>query len=127
MSKIAHPRTVLCSRCDAALEVSTLTKSFTCPPCGRVFRTEDEVVTDYQARVEYFNEGRVEVAKKGIIVSDVRVGDLALKGEVRGPVRARRSVAISKTGKLFGNVTCRTFSMEEGAQLIGHVAFGPGS
>ena len=125
MSKAAARRKILCPRCDAPSEVSPLAKSITCPGCHRNIRTEDETVADYQARVEYYNEGRVEVGRKGIIIAEVRVRDLVVKGEVRGPVRARGSVAIEKTGRIFGDLVCDRLRIEEGAQLVGRVEFGP--
>lgn len=125
MSKAPARRQILCPRCDAPSEVSSLAKSITCPGCHRNIRTEDETVTDYQARVEYYNEGRVEVGRKGIIIAEVRVRDLVVKGEVRGPVRARGGVLIEKTGRIFGDVHCESLRVEEGAQLVGHVEFGP--
>src|SRR5262245_29311480 len=124
-AKAPARRSILCPRCDTPSEVSGMAKSINCPGCHRNIRTEDETVTDYQARVEYYNEGRVEVAKKGIIIAEVRVRDLVVKGEVRGPVRARGSVIIAKTGRVFGDVVCANLSMEEGGQLVGRVEFGP--
>ena len=124
-AKAPARRKILCPRCDTPSEISGLAKSINCPGCHRNIRTEDETVTDYQARVEYYNEGRVEVAKKGIIIAEVRVRDLVVKGEVRGPVRARGSVLIAKGGRIFGDVVCSSFSMEDGAQIVGRLEFGP--
>jgi hypothetical protein len=89
-------------------------------------RTEDETVTDYQARAEYFNEACVEVAKKGVIISEVRVRSLVVKGEVKGPIRAREGVTIHKTGKVYGNLSAQALSVEDGAVLVGKVEVGPG-
>jgi len=89
MSKPGDRRALRCPRCDRAIEVSKLTKSTLCSGCHRTMRTEDETVSDYQARAEYFNEACVEVAKKGVIISEVRVRSLVVKGEVKGPIRAR--------------------------------------
>ncbi|MBI2930537.1 MAG: polymer-forming cytoskeletal protein [Planctomycetes bacterium] len=125
MSKSAGRRSLLCPRCDAPIDVSASTKSVPCPGCHRNIRTEDEVVNDYQARVEYYNEGHVEVAKKGIIIAEVRVRNLTIKGEVKGPVRARESVQIAKGGRLYGDVVAPTLSVEEGAVLVGRVEVGP--
>ncbi len=118
-------RTVLCPRCDKAMDVSVNAKSLPCAGCGRTFRAGDESVDDYQARREWYTEGAVEVGKKGIIIADVRVRSLVVKGEIQGPVKARESVQIAKTGKVTGDVTCRTLSMQDGAKLVGHVEFGP--
>lgn len=107
------------------MEASTNTKSLPCPGCHRNIRTEDEIVNDYQARVEYYNEGRVEVARKGVIIAEVRVQSLVVKGEVKGPVRARQSVQIMKGGKLTGNLTTPLLCVEEGAVLVGRVETGP--
>ena len=126
MSKSGDRRALRCPRCDRAIEVSKLTKSTLCSGCHRTMRTEDETVTDYQARAEYFNEACVEVAKKGVIISEVRVRSLVVKGEVKGPIRAREDVRILKTGKVYGNLAAQALSVEEGAILVGRVEVGPG-
>ncbi|HTF57871.1 MAG TPA: polymer-forming cytoskeletal protein [Planctomycetota bacterium] len=125
MSKAGERRSLLCPRCDRPIEVSKLTKSTLCSGCHRTMRTEDETVSDYQARAEYFNEARVEVARKGVIISEVRVRALVVKGEVKGPIRAREEVRIHKTGKIYGNVVARSLAVEEGAILVGRVEVGP--
>ena len=119
-------RSLRCPRCDKAVEVSKLTKSTLCPGCHRTMRTEDETVSDYQARAEYYNEACVEVARKGVIISEVRVKSLVVKGEVKGPIRAREDVTIHKTGKVYGNVAAQALTVEEGAILVGRVEVGPG-
>ncbi len=103
------------------MEASVSSKSLPCPGCHRNIRTEDEIVNDYQARVEYYNDGRVEVGKKGNIIAEVRVRSLVVKGEIKGTVRARESIHIAKGGKITGDVTCGVLSMDEGAQLAGRV------
>src|SRR5262245_20400241 len=126
MSKTGERRSVRCPRCDKGVEVSSITKSTLCPGCHRTMRTEDETVSDYQARAEYYNEACVEVAKKGVIISEVRVRSLVVKGEVKGPIRAREDVTIHKTGKVYGNVAAQALTVEEGAILVGRVEVGPG-
>ncbi len=127
MSKAGDRRALRCPRCDRAIEVSRLTKSTLCSGCHRTMRTEDETVSDYQARAEYFNEACVEVAKKGVIISEVRVRSLVVKGEVKGPIRAREGVKIHKTGKVYGNLCAQALSVEEGAVLVGRVEVGTGA
>lgn len=126
MSKSGDRRALKCPRCDKAVDVSRLTKSTLCPGCHRTMRTEDETVSDYQARAEYYNEACVEVAKKGVIISEVRVRSLVVRGEVKGPIRAREDVTIHKTGKVYGNVAAQALTVEEGAILVGRVEVGPG-
>jgi len=126
MSKTGDRRALRCPRCDKGVEVSKLTKSTLCSGCHRTMRTEDETVSDYQARAEYYNEACVEVAKKGVIISEVRVRSLVVKGEVKGPIRAREGVTIHKTGKVYGNLAAQALSVEEGAVLVGRVEVGPG-
>src|SRR5262245_21771893 len=126
MSKSGDRRSLRCPRCDKAVEVSPLTKSTPCPGCHRTMRTEDETVSDYQARAEYYNEACVEVARKGVIISEVRVRSLVVKGEVKGPIRAREEVTIHKTGKVYGNLAAQALKVEEGAILVGRVEVGPG-
>ncbi|MBI4565842.1 MAG: polymer-forming cytoskeletal protein [Planctomycetes bacterium] len=125
MRKIAARRSLQCPRCDGPIDVGAMTKSTVCPGCARTIRTEDETVADYQARAEYFNEARVEVARKGIIIGEVRVRRLVVKGEVRGNVRSREGVHVNKTGRLYGDVRTPRLEIEEGAILVGRVEIAP--
>jgi len=119
-------RQIFCTRCDTPLEVSCNARSTLCPGCHQNVRTEDEELNTYCARREFFTEGTVTVGKKGVLIAEVRVQTLIVQGEVKGSVRARHSIHVTKTGRVFGDIRTPVFVMESGAQLIGKCEFGPG-
>lgn len=123
-AKAASRRRILCPRCDTGFEISASTQSTMCPGCHKIVRTEDEEITTYCARQELFTEGTVEVAKKGHVIAEVRVRNLVVSGEVKGAVRARESVVIDKTGKIFGNLTTPLLTVKDGASLVGYCRIG---
>lgn len=125
MAKSSDKRQVRCPRCGTPLEVSRNAKSTLCPGCHQNVRTEDESVSTYCARREFFTEGAVTVEKKGVLIADVRVHTLTVQGEVKGPVLARDSVLISKTGRVYGEIRTPVLTMELGGQLVGRCEFGP--
>ena len=125
MATAPDKRRILCPRCDSALEVSRNTKSTLCPGCHQNVRAEDEKVNTYCARREFFTEGTVVVEKKGVLIAEVRVQHLVVQGEVKGPVRSRESVTISKTGRVYGDVRTPVLTVDEGAALVGRCEFGP--
>ncbi len=125
MARTGDKRQVLCPRCDTALEVSRNAKSTLCPGCHQNIRCEDDEVSTYCARRECFTEGSVTVAKKGVLIAEVRVQVLVVHGEVKGSVRARQSVLITKTGRVYGDVRTPVLTVENGGALIGRCEFGP--
>lgn len=122
--KAASRRQIACPRCDASFEVSTATQSTMCPGCNKNVRTANDKVDSYCAKQEEFTEGDVEVVKKGHLIAEVRVRNLLVSGEVKGQVRARESVVLEKTAKLFGNVTTPSLTVRDGASLIGYCRIG---
>ena len=125
MSKEAPRRLIFCPRCDARQEVSKATKSTSCPGCHRNISTQDVEINEYCARIEMYTAGLVTVGKKGTLIAEVRAENIVVKGEIKGPVTSRGPVAIEKSGRIFGNITCPTLVTFDGAQLIGMVVTGP--
>lgn len=124
MAKATARREILCPRCDTPFEVSAKTQSTMCPGCNRTIKTGDETIKEYCARQEVFTEGTVEVARKGHVIAEVRVRSLVVAGEVKGAVRARDSVEIEKTGKVFGDVTTPSLVVKDGAALVDYCRIG---
>lgn len=127
MSRDSARRRILCPRCERLQEVARSTKSTSCPGCNRNISTQDLEIDEYCARIELYTAGCVTVGRKGTLIAEVRVEGLVVKGEVKGPVRARERVAIEKGGRIFGNVTCPALAVAEGGQLVGMVVTGPGA
>lgn len=123
-SKASARREILCPRCDARFKISISTKSTICPGCNKIVRTEDEKIKTYCARQELFTEGKIEVTKRGHVIAELRVRSLVVKGEVKGPVRARESVRIDKTGRIFGDLTTPALVVKDGAALVGYCIVG---
>ena len=125
MSKEAPRRLIFCPRCDARQEISKATKSTSCPGCHRNISTQDVEINEYCAKIELWTAGLVTVGKKGTLIAEVRAEHVVVKGEIKGPVTSRGPVAIEKGGRIFGNVTCPTIAISDGAQIVGMLVTGP--
>ena len=123
--KEAGRRLVFCPRCNARQEVSKKTKSTSCPGCNRNIATQDVEINEYCAKIEMYTAGVITVGRKGTLIAEVRAEEVVARGEIKGPVDSRGPVTIEKSGRIFGNVTCPTLRIADGAQLIGMVVTGP--
>lgn len=120
----AAKRDILCPRCERQFQVGVSTQSTICPGCNKRVRTADEKIKSYYGHQELFIEGKVEITKKGNVSAEVRVRELIVAGEIRGAVRARESVLIDKTGRIFGNVTTPSLTVKNGGCLVGYCVIG---
>lgn len=96
-----------------------------CPGCHKSVRVEDLKVEGYWAGAEFHTTGDAVVEKASLLAADVRVANLIVKGEVKGPVHVRERVEIQKTGKIVGPVVAKSILIEAGAILVGRVEVTP--
>ena len=59
------------------------------------------------------------VAETASIEAEVKAKNAFIGGEVKGNVVAEEKVKLSNSAKVFGDITCQTLSIEEGAILNG--------
>ncbi len=119
-------REVVCTHCEKTIEIPATAMSVSCRHCHRRVIIEDLEIKTYHAVMRVATAGRVEVQKKGTLVADVRVNELAVEGNLKGNVTALDRVAVGKKATLEGNVSCRKLSVEPGAKLQGHYRVDPG-
>jgi hypothetical protein len=125
MARETKTRPVQCPRCGTTFEVAQAAMSMLCPGCHIPVRTEDVKVKTFCAVTEFHTAGDVVVEKAGMIQAVVRVCNLEVKGEIRGPVYARGLVALRKTAKVTGPLRAPRLAVEAGAVLVGRVEVGP--
>lgn len=125
MSRKPKTRVVQCPRCDTAFEVAQAAMSMLCPGCHKSVRTEDLKVEGYWAGAEFHTTGDAVVERASLLAADVRVTNLVVKGEVKGPVHVRERLELAKTGKLIGDVRAKSIAIELGAVVIGRVEITP--
>jgi hypothetical protein len=111
---------VVCTHCERKIEIPATAMSVSCRHCHRRVIIEDLEIKSYHAVLRVATAGRVEVQKKGTLVADVRVNELAVEGSLKGNVVALDRVAVGKKASIEGDVSCRTLSVEPGAKLQGH-------
>jgi DNA-directed RNA polymerase subunit RPC12/RpoP len=119
-------REVACTHCERTIEIPATAMSVSCRHCHRRVIIEDLEIKTYHAVTRIATAGKVEVLKKGTLVADVRVNELALEGNLKGNVVALDRVVVGKKATLEGNVCCRTLAVEPGAKLLGHYQVDPG-
>jgi len=119
-------REVVCTHCEKAIEIPATAMSVSCRHCHRRVIIEDLEIKSYHAVTRVATAGKIDVQKKGTLVADVRVNELAIEGSLKGNVVALDRVAVGKKGTLEGDVCCRKLFVEPGAKLQGHFRVDPG-
>lgn len=118
-------REVFCTHCEKTIEIPATAMSVSCRHCHRRVIIEDLEIRTYHAVLRVATAGKVDVQKKGTLVADVRVNELAVEGSLKGNVVALDRVVVGKKGTIEGDVCCRTLSVEPGAKLQGHFRVDP--
>ncbi|MHC4137485.1 MAG: bactofilin family protein [Planctomycetota bacterium] len=118
-------RGVICTHCDRPIEIPATAMSVSCRHCHRRVIIEDLQIKSYHAVTRLATAGRLEVAKKGKLVAQVRVQEMVVDGQVEGNVTALDRLDISKKGAVVGNVCCRRLTVQLGARLAGHFTVDP--
>lgn len=119
-------REVVCTHCEKTIEIPATAMSVSCRHCHRRVIIEDLEIKSYHAVTRVATAGRIDVQKKGTLVADIRVRELALEGSLKGDVVALDRVVVGKKATLEGDVCCRKLSVEPGAKLQGHFRVDPG-
>lgn len=81
---------------------------------------EDNFRVDGRVVGRIVSKGDLVVGKDGEVDGEVEVMNLYVFGTLRGGVKARKRVEISTGSKIFADIECETFDIEDGAQFEGH-------
>lgn len=76
-------------------------------------RVEGRIIGDIEC------EGDVTIGEKGVIQSNIIARNVIIAGTVNGNIQARSKLSIMAKGKLFGNMSAATISIEEGSIFEG--------
>ena len=123
--KRVETREVVCTHCDRPIEIPATAMSVSCRHCHRRVIIEDLQIKSYHAVTRLATAGRVEVARRGKLVAQVRVQEMVIDGQVEGDVTALDRLEISKRAAVIGNVSCRRLIVQPGAKLAGHFVVDP--
>jgi cytoskeletal protein CcmA (bactofilin family) len=87
---------------------------------GQVSGKQDLVV---EGRVEGHIglESHLTVAEGGSVEADVEAEVATLRGEVRGPVTALRSLSVEASARVAGKLKAPTITIEDGARFSGEI------
>ncbi len=124
-TQVSTGKRVFCTSCLKPSEVGRRAMSVFCPHCKKRLILEDYRIKTYHAVRELFTCGNILVDKKGHVVAPIRVGNLTVKGRLQGPVIARGSVRITKTGSIHGDIEASSVRLDAGAQFDGFLRIGP--
>lgn len=64
-------------------------------------------------------DGTVTVAQSGVVHGPIQAGDVCVAGSVTGDIAARAALRLEMTGSITGNVTMRSFIIEDGGCFDG--------
>src|SRR6478752_513439 len=69
--------------------------------------------------------GNVEVGDEAKVNASLAGGDVSIRGQVSGPVTARKKLVVAKSGSLTGDVRVARLVIQDGASFSGNVSMGP--
>ncbi|MBN2574976.1 MAG: polymer-forming cytoskeletal protein [Deltaproteobacteria bacterium] len=87
---------------------------------GQVSGKQDLVV---EGRIEGYVglESHLTVEEGGTVEADVEAAVATLRGEVRGPVTAQRSLCVEASARVAGRLKAPTITIEDGARFSGEI------
>jgi DNA-directed RNA polymerase subunit RPC12/RpoP len=122
---LPETREVVCTHCERSIEIPSAAMSVNCRHCNKRVIIEDLKIKAYHSVVRLATAGKVEVAKNAQVIARVRVDELIVNGTIKGDVTALSRIEVGKKGAIYGDVVCRTISIQPGAKLSGHFVIDP--
>jgi cytoskeletal protein CcmA (bactofilin family) len=98
---------------------------------GPTLRFKGELKAQEDLKIEGRIEGtiqhqqRVVVGAKGEVVATVTAASIDVEGKVQGDIHAKKSVRVSQTAIVRGNIRAPSVSITEGANFNGSVSMEP--
>ena len=109
---------VKCSHCGTLQEVPTIALSSFCKKCGQRINLQDyEIRGKFQGELD--TRGTIIIAENAEVKANINVGSAVVKGKIQGTVIAEKSIKLTGTGKIFGEVITPNFIVEDGAIFVG--------
>lgn len=106
-----------CFDCGHTFKVSRSSRSTNCPSCGSLICMED-VEVNMPSTQPIKTRGDVLIRKRGQVSADTIVcKDLRCQGTLEANVHASGDAIFKSTGTMIGEVHCRRFIVEKGADV----------
>lgn len=81
---------------------------------------QDDLLIDGEVRGQIrLPGGKLTVGPEGRVTAEVEAREVIVRGEVQGMIKGRDRVHIAATGKVKGEISTNSFSIEEGAEVHG--------
>lgn len=107
-----------CFDCSHKFKVSRSTRSTGCPNCGSTICLED-VEINMPSMQAIRTRGDVLIRKRGQVTTDVIIcKDLRCQGTLEANVQATGDAIFRAVGNMVGEIRCRRFIVEKGADLV---------
>lgn len=107
-----------CFDCGHKFKVSRSSRSTQCPTCGALISLEDVEVNMHSGQ-SIKTRGDVLIRKRGQVSAEsIQCKDLRCQGILEANVKASGDVIIRATGTMIGEIHCRRFIVEKGADVV---------
>lgn len=107
-----------CFDCSHKFKVSRSTRSTGCPNCGSTICLED-IEINMPSMQAIRTRGDVLIRKRGQVTTDVIIcKDLRCQGTLEANVQATGDAIFRAVGNMVGEIRCRRFIVEKGADLV---------
>jgi cytoskeletal protein CcmA (bactofilin family) len=87
---------------------------------------EGKLRVEGRVQGELHVNGDIEVARGAKVDASMEASNIAVQGDVRGPVNARNKLNLSGSGTITGDVQVAKLQVSDGATLNGNVRMGAG-
>lgn len=85
--------------------------------------SQEDIIIECEVSGKVSTSKKLEIKKSAKVRADLTAENLIIAGNVEGNIRAQK-LEITETGKVFGNITSKIFSMAIGAVFIGKCKSG---
>lgn len=107
-----------CFECGHKYKVSRSTRSATCPSCSATIPLDDVEVNMHSGE-SIRTRGDVLIRKRGQVSAElIQCKDLRCQGILEANVKASGDAIFRATGTMIGEVRCRRFIVEKGADVV---------
>lgn len=89
------------------------------------FTSQDAIRIDGVVNGDVSSEANIIVDVKGTVNGSVTAENILIAGTINGDATAQKKTEITDTGKIFGDITTRTLSIDEKAVFVGKCSMNP--
>lgn len=73
---------------------------------------------------EIFSSGNLIIGESGKVEGEINIGEIEIKGQVRGNIKAKKRIEINSPAQVYGDISSPSIVVKEGAIFEGSCSMG---